>query len=94
MQPEFFPESLILGGEAAMWSEQVDSAAVVHKLFPRVSALGERLWSDPEAGLTWKQAEARMIHHRQVLVSRGIEADALQPEWCHQNEALCYVRNT
>lgn len=87
-------ESLILGGEAAMWSEQVDSAAVVHKLFPRVSALGERLWSDPEAGLTWKQAETRMIHHRQVLVSRGIEADALQPEWCHQNEALCYVRNT
>ena len=87
-------ESLILGGEAAMWSEQVDSAAVVHKLFPRVSALGERLWSDPGAGLTWKQAETRMIHHRQVLVSRGIEADALQPEWCHQNEALCYVRNT
>merc|ERR1719189_3471654 len=31
-------ESLILGGEAAMWSEQVDSAAVVHKLWPRVSA--------------------------------------------------------
>merc|ERR1711971_281663 len=60
----------------------------------RVSALGERLWSDPGAGLTWKQAETRMIHHRQVLVSRGIEADALQPEWCHQNEALCYVRNT
>lgn len=87
-------ESLILGGEAAMWSEQVDSAGVVHKLFPRVSALGERLWSDPGAGLTWKQAETRMIHHRQVLVSRGIEADALQPEWCHQNEALCYVRST
>ena len=77
-----------------MWSEQVDSAGVVHKLFPRVSALGERLWSDPGAGLTWKQAETRMIHHRQVLVSRGIEADALQPEWCHQNEALCYVRST
>jgi len=85
-------ESLILGGEAAMWSEQVDSAAVVHKLFPRVSALGERLWSDPEPGKTWKDAETRMIDHRQRLVQRDIDADALQPEWCHQNEALCYVR--
>jgi len=83
-------ESLILGGEAAMWSEQVDSAAVVHKLWPRVSALGERLWSDPAAG--WKEAETRMVHHRRRLVARDIQADALQPEWCHQNEALCYVR--
>lgn len=85
-----FVESLILGGEAAMWSEQVDSAAVVHKLWPRVSALGERLWSDPAAG--WKEAETRMVHHRRRLVARDIQADALQPEWCHQNEALCYVR--
>ena len=86
-------ESLILGGEAAMWSEQVDSGAVVHKLWPRVSALAERLWSDPGQGLTWKQAETRMIHHRQRLMERNIDADGLQPEWCHQNEALCYVKN-
>ena len=33
-----------------------------------------------------------MIDHRQRLVQRDIDADALQPEWCHQNEALCYVR--
>ena len=32
---------------------QVDGAAVMHKLWPRVSALGERLWSDPETN--WKQ---------------------------------------
>jgi len=83
-------ESLILGGEAAMWSEQVDSAAVVHKLWPRVSGLAERLWTDPDT--KWKAAETRMIHHRRRMVMRGIEADALQPEWCHQNEALCYVK--
>jgi len=85
-------ESLILGGEAAMWSEQVDGAAVIHKLWPRASALGERLWTDPESD--WKQAEIRFINHRNRLVERGVGADALQPEWCHQNEGLCYVRNT
>jgi len=85
-------ESLILGGEAAMWTEQVDGAAVIHKLWPRASALGERLWTDPGTDKTWKQAEIRMINHRNRLVERGIEADALQPEWCNQNEGLCYVK--
>ena len=85
-------ESLILGGEAAMWAEQVDGAAVIHKLWPRASALGERLWTDPGSSQTWKQAEIRMINHRNRLVERGIEADALQPEWCNQNEGLCYTK--
>jgi len=83
-------EALILGGEAAMWSEQVDGAAIMHKLWPRLSALGERLWSDPETD--WKQAEIRMTSHRENLLDRGITADGLQPEWCNQNEGLCYVR--
>ena len=87
-------ESLILGGEAAMWSEQVDGAAVIHKLWPRASALGERLWTDPDTSQTWKQAEIRFMNNRNRLVERGIDADALQPEWCHQNEGLCYVKKT
>jgi len=85
-------ESLILGGEAAMWAEQVDGAAVIHKLWPRASALAERLWTDPSEG--WKQAEIRFINHRNRLVERGVNADALQPEWCNQNEGLCYVKKT
>merc|ERR550532_1405366 len=87
---ERFREQQILGGEAAMWTEQVDGAAVMHKLWPRVSALGERLWSEPETN--WKQAELRMLDQRARQVERGTPADALQPEWCRQNEALCYLR--
>lgn len=82
----------ILGGEACMWSEQVAGEAIEGKLWPRGAALGERLWSDPPTD--WKQAEYRMIHQRERMYSRGIAADALQPEWCHQNEALCYWRTT
>ena len=33
-----------------------------------------------------------MVHHRERMVSRGVAADAIQPEWCHQNEGLCYLR--
>lgn len=82
-------EYLILGGEAAMWSEQVDSAAVMHKLWPRASALAERLWSDPASN--WKQAEIRLVSHRENMVMRGVTADGVQPEWCNQNEGLCYL---
>lgn len=83
-------ESNILGGEAAMWTEQVAGPAIQSKLWPRAAALAERLWSDPETG--WKDAEYRMVHNRERMASRGIAADAIQPEWCHQNEGLCYLR--
>jgi len=79
----------ILGGEAAMWSEQVDGAAVMHKLWPRASAFAERLWSDPDN--SWKAAENRILAHRMNMVDRGVMADMLQPEWCNQNEGLCYL---
>jgi len=83
-------EANILGGEACMWSEQVAGDAIEAKLWPRGAALGERLWSDLSTG--WKEAEYRMVHQRERMVWRGIAADALQPEWCHQNEGLCYLR--
>ncbi|ODM91115.1 Chitooligosaccharidolytic beta-N-acetylglucosaminidase [Orchesella cincta] len=41
-------EGLILGGEAAMWSEQVDGTALESKIFPRASALAERLLDQPD----------------------------------------------
>ena len=77
----------IIGGEACLWTETADGLAIEAKLWPRGSALAERLWSDPDS--SWKEAETRFIHHRQRIVSRGILADAVQPEWCHQNEKRC-----
>lgn len=40
-----------------MWSEQVAGEAIEGKLWPRGSALGERLWTDPATGIVshcWK----------------------------------------
>lgn len=52
-------------------------------------APGERLWTNPDTD--WAAAEVRMISNRQRLVSRGLEPDQLQPEWCRQNEGKCYL---
>ena len=51
-------EQNILGGEAAMWTEQVQGVAVEGKLWPRVAALGERLWADPESGRYYRNHNA------------------------------------
>ncbi|XP_018025934.1 chitooligosaccharidolytic beta-N-acetylglucosaminidase [Hyalella azteca] len=80
--------SLILGGEAPLWTEQADSLTIDGRFWPRGAALGERLWSDPDHD--WRDAEYRMVNHRQRLVKRGVQADRLQPEWCHQNQGRCY----
>ena len=65
-------------------------------MFPRASALGERLWSSPS--VNWKDnfmdVEIRMVTHRQLLVDRGIKADALQPEYCYLSEGSCELHDS
>ncbi|XP_075974168.1 beta-hexosaminidase 1 isoform X2 [Anticarsia gemmatalis] len=81
-------KDLILGGEAALWSEQADTATLDGRLWPRAAALAERLWAEPRA--SWEHAEQRMLHVRERLVRMGIQAESLEPEWCYQNEGYCY----
>jgi N-acetyl-beta-hexosaminidase len=53
----------LIGGEAALWAEFVDGTNTLSRLWPRASAVGERLWSsidvkDPE------DAQFRLDVHR------------------------------
>ncbi|XP_055625066.1 chitooligosaccharidolytic beta-N-acetylglucosaminidase isoform X2 [Toxorhynchites rutilus septentrionalis] len=80
---------LILGAEAALWTEQADSLTTDARFWPRVSALAERLWTDPREG--WQTADSRMLIHRERLVENGMAAESLQPQWCLQNEGNCPI---
>lgn len=77
----------VLGGEAAMWGELVDEHSIDSKVWPRAAALAERLWTDPDSSSG--AAEYRLLQHRQRLVTRGVAAEAITPEWCYQNEGQC-----
>ncbi|XP_063709245.1 chitooligosaccharidolytic beta-N-acetylglucosaminidase-like [Culicoides brevitarsis] len=77
----------VLGGEAALWSEQADVHTLDSRLWPRVSALAERLWTDPTT--SWRDSESRFLVHREHLVQNGIQAELIQPQWCLQNEENC-----
>lgn len=81
--------SQFLGGEACLWSEQVDHLSVDSRAWPRLSALAERLWTNPTTN--WRQAISRMLIHRERLVENGIAAENLAPQWCQQHQGKCIL---
>jgi len=57
----------ILGSEAAMWSEYNSKDSLLPRIFPRLSALAERLWTDPVEG--WENAERRYSVRNCICIS-------------------------
>lgn len=87
---DFYPvkDNQVLGGEACLWSETIVPDSLQVRLWPRVSAMAERLWSDPDS-VDMLDVYSRISVHRRRLIERNIECDAIWPEWCSQNPSLC-----
>ncbi|XP_055546906.1 chitooligosaccharidolytic beta-N-acetylglucosaminidase [Wyeomyia smithii] len=79
--------SLILGGEACTWTEFIDEHSLDSRTWPRLAAVGERLWADPTMDAT--KAEGRFYRQRDRLIKRGLSPEAVTPFWCEQNEGEC-----
>lgn len=86
-------KNLVLGGEATLWSFDTDANGLQSKIWPRMSAFAERLWTDPQSSLSGTSfTQKRLNIQRQRMVYRGIAADPLQPEFCLQDEGACFSR--
>lgn len=83
----------ILGGEACLWSEQFGEDSLDTRLWPRGAAFAERVWSDPQLDINTfsipEDVYTRLSTHRERLVSRGLNAEAIWPNWCSQNPGMC-----
>lgn len=66
-------KSLVIGGEACMWSEVADDTNILPRIFPRVSAVAEKLWSQEDVK-DMKDAAQRLEEHTCRLNARGIPA--------------------
>ncbi|KAM4532684.1 beta-hexosaminidase subunit beta isoform 1-T1 [Fundulus diaphanus] len=74
-------KNLVIGGEACLWGEYVDATNLTPRLWPRASAVAERLWSAKEV-TDISDAYSRLSVHRCRLVQRGVPAQPLSPSFC------------
>jgi len=82
---------LVFGGEACMWGEYVDSTNLVSRLFPRASAVGERLWSAMDV-TDVNSAEVRLQAHTCRMLNRKISAEPPNgPSFCNQEYQNVYL---
>jgi len=64
---------LVLGGHGEMWGETVDASDLDQTVWPRLAAIGERLWS-PRTVVDPIVALPRIQYFRCLLNFRGIRA--------------------
>uniref|UniRef100_A0A8C8RS54 Beta-hexosaminidase n=1 Tax=Pelusios castaneus TaxID=367368 RepID=A0A8C8RS54_9SAUR len=78
----------VIGGEACLWGEFVDATNLTPRLWPRASAVGERLWSS-ENVTDIGDAYNRLAKHRCRMLRRGIAAEPLFVGYCdHETRGL------
>ncbi|CAM2714140.1 unnamed protein product [Rotaria socialis] len=75
----------ILGGEACLWAEFVDGTNLLARLWPKASAVAERLWSAASVNNS-EDAQFRLDVHRCRLLRRGIPAQPILNGYCGNYE--------
>lgn len=86
--------SHILGYEAPLWSEQVDSNVLTQKLWPRAAALAELSWSgnlNEKGQLRLEDFGQRLLAFREYLVILGHHPTPVAPKYCLQTPGACTV---
>lgn len=76
-------KKLVIGGEACMWDEFVNSVNLTPRMWPRASAVAERLWSDRNIR-DEQEAKARIQEMECRLLQRGYPVQPINgPGFCN-----------
>ena len=81
----------IIGGHASMWGERVDETNFMSRVWPRASAVGEKLWT----GVSEKAKETsqeRLHRFRCRMVKLGVPAQPIIPGYCGDDDQVVSTR--
>ncbi|KAM0747515.1 glycoside hydrolase family 20 protein [Meredithblackwellia eburnea MCA 4105] len=78
---------LVMGGQTLLWTEQANPQTLDSYVWPRAAAGAEVFWSG--GGGNVSLALPRLHDWTYRAINRGINADALQPEWCARRPGVC-----
>lgn len=70
-----------------IFQEYLDEFSIEMKIFPRLNAVAERLWTNPPTD--FKTVESRFNRQRERVLAKGINSDAHLPEYCTIFEGEC-----
>jgi len=78
-------KALVIGGETCIWSEFVNSVNLTPRLWPRASAIAERLWS-PRDVRDIQEAKHRIQEMECRMLQRGFPVEPITgPNFCNVN---------
>ncbi|KAH7955943.1 beta-hexosaminidase subunit beta [Rhipicephalus sanguineus] len=82
---------MVMGGEATLWTHIVDATNLIPRVWPRASAMAERLWSS-ELMTNTEDAAYRLDEQRCRMLNRGIRAQPILNGYCGDQD-LDYMDN-
>jgi hexosaminidase len=74
-------KSRVAGGHASMWGERVDETNFFPRVYPRLSATSEKLWTG-ESEVAAKTYRARLDRMHCYMIQQGIPVNPLSPGSC------------
>jgi len=78
-------KDLVMGGEACMWTEFVNSVNLTPRMWPRASAVAERLWSEASVR-DLHEAKSRIQEMECRMLQRGFPVEPINgPGFCDIN---------
>ena len=75
----------LLGGHASMWGERVDDTNFMSRVWPRASAVAERLWTGSAVPLAANTSRVRLNEFRCRMVQQGVPASPIDPGYCRHD---------
>jgi hexosaminidase len=80
-------KSRVAGGHASMWGERVDETNFFPRVYPRLSATAEKLWTG-ESNVAAKTHMARVDRMHCYMIQQGFPVSPLSPGRCARPSSL------